>query len=585
MGGIRITILKFNVPSTGNLLKGSWTPFKPEFHPFMEVDEFTNPCYRWRFLSLIRGSFPRWGRLLKNPNNPSEDFSRYLSVSDRFRRYCITLIKKISRSNHPSSIINSIGNSGLLLDSIRGTSEVDELDTYTMNLVSQLLIRLFNQGILQNYIEKDDIFFNLRILNEKFNIYQNNSQLISLSPITRTVLGASTPISRSTFTWKGPIAIDGIIPMIDLERKEIKSFIPIAENFFNPQLNLSNSNAPEGMHLLFIEREFHKLWILRKSLSQLIDDQILQSNLQDSLGNDIFSINNNILKSDIKNFDITIETIDHTFSMNSNKDFTKETGQAAIVSNLLYKNYPGIANSFQDCPIRIGQSSPLIYQCPIGSNMGCGMSDKRIRTQNFPRDRCEINIYKFLRYLRDELVFNHELLYKITRLYPSRLFDLNQYCKFWIGEIFHDSAQRLLFQQTTPAHWSLPEISEKKYEISLLSPLVYEKGYQVKIKAQLGNCFELSPIYNFDSWNEDKPFNIANQSNPIPCFLGKFSLNDIIINIQRQKRKLVNPIQYLSSSLSSTTVQDQENEILLRRLNQRDKRIGMATFGRSARFV
>lgn len=587
MDRFRMKFCNFKNPSTEKILRGDWTPFKPSYHPFVDVHEFCIPCYRWRFLKLIRGNWPIWRNLLRNPNDSSEEFTNYSAFSSRFREYATFFIRRLSRSVHPRSILNIMNNPALLLDSIQNNSSIDDLDLQAMNLVSNWLERLNNENILSNYVSSENSLFNLYILNEKLDLFINDTSPIIMTEQGQTIIGEDQSISPNQYSWRRTIPIFGTIPILNLERREIRVPVPIANNFFFPNLDLLNPDTPEGIRLFFINFEFHKMWILRESLAQLIENNKMPLTVDDDFGNFIFRSNTDLTSIEVREFQIILDTIDNSIMMPSELSFRNETGQAAIISYILYSNYPGKANSFQGfdpCPIRIGQVQELNYGCPFDGNRGCGMSDRRIRNLQFPRDRMERNTYRFLRHLRDESVFEHNLLYKITRLYPNRLFDLNQFAKFWIGEFYLDDQERYIFNPTMPNFWSLPEINET-YELSLISPICYESGFKINVNSIEDDFYILIPSGKLNPWFLESPFNSATTDNPLSCIIGKFSVSENLMNIQRQKRQLTRAIQYSRNAINTDDLTDMQNTVLTNRLNERYKRIAMATFGRFARYV
>lgn len=586
-----MTYCEFNRTSTENIITGSWSPFAPDYHPFADVDEFCSPCYRWRFLQLIRGSFPRWEAMLRNPRDVTADFPQYYKVSSCYKDFATIIMRALSRSLHPDNIIRSLGQSGNIIDEIRGNTDIQPFHIFAMDLVVTWLQRLENEHVLDSYISNENTLYNLMIINENFDLFRNDNSIIQLETRRQAGVGVVNQRTPQTFYWRGPISIYGAIPIINLETQQIRVPVPVADNFFDPPVDLSDQMSPEGIKLFFITKEFHKMWILRESLSQLLDHQILRMTLQDGLGNNIFNSFLNIDGYNFRDFEIIVDTIDHSISMDPNLSFRDETGHAAIIFDLLYRPYPNLVNSFQDidpCPIQLGQDPARSYRCPLGGTQGCHMGDRRITRLQFPRDRIERNVYRFLRLLRDEAVFEHEVLYKITRLHPERLDELNQFSYFWIGELYQDNMQRWIFRLNIPQYWIPPQITRKRYDVSLISPVCFELGYKISFISRLNqNEFEVLPIVSsthskMNPWMQVSPFNT---SNPIQCIIGELSSDDNLMNINRQKRQLVRAIHYSYQSVRNVPDAEKPNLILARRLNARDKRAGMATFGRYARYV
>lgn len=578
---------RFKHASTEKVLSGSWSPYRLEYLPFAEVDEFCNPCYRWRFLELIRGSFPRWGSLLRNPRNPDEEFPQFFRVSPNFNDFAVILLKALSRSTHPDGILRNLRQPAQLLDEIRGNVEIEEYHVIAMELVGRLLERLESSNVLKHYISTENTLFNLLIMNEELDIFRNDTSPVTLDTLRHAGIGINRQRPSQSFSWRGSISIYGNIPIINLENQEIRVPIPITDNCFDPPLNLSDTqNTPAGIRSFFISREFHKMWILRESLAQLIDDHKFRLDLQDVLGNPLFNSSVDLSSYDFRGFNIIIDTIEHSIPMDPNLSFKTQTGHAAIIYYLLYKPYPNLVNNFQDldpCPIRIGQDPNVRYNCPLGRYQGCYMGDRRIENLQFPRDRIEKNVYKFLRLLRDELVFSHETLYKISRLHPDRLDELNFLSDFWIGEVYQDSTQRWIFRCNMPQYWNLPQVRDDVYEISLISPLIYEKGLKLRFSQQLNDTeFVITPNILMNPWTEYSPFN---GDSPVPCIVSRLSVDEYNFNIRRQKRQLVRSVQFTSSKLTGLTPNQRTDEILRRRLANRGNRTGMATFGRFARYV
>lgn len=497
----------------------------------------------------------------------------------------------ISRSLNPQSILRNIGNPGLLLEEIRGNTETDDADLMAIELVNTLLDRLNTGGILSNYLSSQNTLFNLQILNEEFEINRQDQTPISLTQRGQTVVGTSQQALPEIFNWRGRIPIYGVIPIIDLESQQIRAPLPISGNFFEPNLDLSDTiNTPGGIRLFFIEKEFHKLWIMRESLAQLLDDGRLPLSTQDPItGSVLFTSNVDLNQYDFRSFDIVLDTLDHSEVLDPTRTFRNQTGQAAIIFDLLYRNYPGIVNTFQtECPFQIGQVGNQ-YFCPLGSTQGCGMKDRRLQNLQFPRDRIETNVYKFLRLLRDETVFKHEILYKITRLFPQLVFELNQYSDFWIGDITQDLSLRWIFRSRMPGGWNLPRLSEEKsYDLCLISPFCFEKGHKINFLSSLNNNeYIIRPRISLNPWILDNPFNQANSTtgNSVNCIIGRLSIEENLFNIKRRKRQLLQSIQFLNRNISQAGLMTRPNEILEGRLSNRHKRIGMATFGRYARYV
>ena len=570
--------------STEKILDGIWTPFRLEYYPFTDVDEFCIPCYRWRYLSLMRGNRPFWGMLLKYPNDPTQEIRRYYKISMRFKQFSVVLLRMISRGLNPNQILRDLRNPVLLLDNINDGTEIDEADEFAMELVSNLLYRINNLGILSHFQSNLNTLYNLQILNEDFDVYRQDPTPITLQQSGLTIIGINRRTNPEIYTWRGNIPIRGIIPILDLDNQQIRAPIPISGVFFDPNLDLGDQvNTPAGIRLFFINKEFHKLWILRESLAQLVEDNKLPLNIHDSISNEsLFETDINLNQYNFRNFNIILDTIDHSETLDPSITYRDETGQAAIIHDILYRSYPGTSNSFQTgCLFQVGQIRNQ-YSCPLTGTQGCGMRDRRIRNNHFPRDRIESNVYRFLKLLRDEAVFKHEVLYKITRLYPQSIFELNQFSDFWIGEIFQDSSLRWNFRSLMPEGWELPRISEKeKYNVCLISPLCYEKGYQVKFSSALGDgLFLINPITTLNPWILDFPFNQSNPTigNTVNCIVGRLSIEENLYNINRQKRQLIQSIQYQNRGQT-------EIDILENRLSTRYKRVGMATFGRYARFV
>lgn len=577
---------RFRRVSTENILAGSWTSYKLKYFPFADVDEFCNPCFRWRFLELIRGSFPRWEFLLRNPRNPDEEFPQFFNVSRSFSDFIVVLLKALSRSIHPDGILRNLSHTAQLLEEIRGNAEIEEYHVLAMELVGRLLERLEDNNVLKQFISTESTLYDLFVINEDFDIFRNNDSPVTLRTRSQAGIGLSRQRPSQTFSWRGNIAIYGSIPIINLESKEIRVPIPITDNCFNPPLDLSNiQNTPAGIRSVFIDKEFHKMWILRESLAQLVEDRKFRLQLNDVLGNGLFTSHIDLTSYDFRSFNIIIDTIEHSILMDPQNSFKDQTGQAAIIYCLLYEPYPNIVNNFQDldlCPMRLGQD-PIRYTCPLGRNQGCFMSDRRIENLQFPRDKIEKNIHRFLRLLRDELAFEHEVIYKITRLNPDRLDELNFFSNFWVGELYQDNNQRWIFRCKMPEFWLLPQVRDNLYEISLISPSVYEKGPKLRFDEQLNDTeFVVIPSTFMNPWVEYSPFS---GNYPIPCIVGQLSLEEYNINIRRQKKQLVRMIQFTSSSYAGLSIEERENQILRRRLSDRDKRTAMATFGKFARYV
>ncbi|MHA1747113.1 MAG: hypothetical protein ACTSYF_00505, partial [Promethearchaeota archaeon] len=152
--------------------------------------------------------------------------------------------------------------------------------------------------------------------------------------------------------------------------------------------------------------------------------------------------------------------------MDPNRSFRIQTDQAAIIHALLYSSYPNIVNTFQErypCPIRINTRTNHEILCPLGGTQGCQMRDRR-SISRFPRDRVEKNVYKFLGLLRDEEVFNHQVLYKIFRLFPTQLSILISFSPFWIGYLYRNEHDRWIFHLEMPLGWEMPNPSDNIYE-------------------------------------------------------------------------------------------------------------------------
>ena len=157
--------------------------------------------------------------------------------------------------------------------------------------------------------------------------------------------------------------------------------------------------------------EMHKLWLYREILAQLVDIKLISPIIRLSNGNNLFNPNSNLEKIDFRKFSIILDTIDSSF----NEAYFSiriillileiKTGQAAIIQNILYSVSPS-STKFYNNPHCIFKSTPNAsqnqYFCPLQGNVGCGLSDRR----TYPRDRSEINIFKFLRLLRNDLYLN-----------------------------------------------------------------------------------------------------------------------------------------------------------------------------------
>ncbi len=577
----------FKSESTREIIQGTWTPFNPNYHPFVEVDNFCNPCYSWRFQELIRGKTPAWRNLIRNPATGLE-FTRFFKIRNHYQRFAVTLLKMLARSNFPDSILNLLDQPNQLLDQIRGNSQIENFHNVAMEYVSMFLRRLRDNDQLIKYRSNENVLFNIQILNENFDLFRNDNTPISLRYTPQVRVGTTQP-QEETYIWRDSFAVIGEIPLLDLENRELKSIIFLADNFFNPPVDFSDlNNLNQMINSILIQKEFHKLWILRESLQQLSDQGLISPNISDVSGGTLFTPSLDLTGIQFEDFELIVETIDHTIQLDLEPDFRNITGQAAIIFYLLYENYPSIVNSLRgECLMHIGQEHQFNYYCPLSGRNGCGMSDRRQRNRTFPRDRVEINVYKFLRLLRDETVFKHKLYYAITRFFPNSPLDLNQFGKFWIGDIYFEDTGLLVFRPSMPITWELPpDSTDTTYEIVFISPLCYERGFKVQINSFDGNRFVLNPIQTMNPWTQDVPFIDASSSNPLSCVLGKFSLDEDFININRQKKKLVKAIHFQRR----TTIQGQEIErtpeqVMEERLTNRTRRTGLATFGRYARYV
>lgn len=83
MGGVLMSnqIFPFDYPTDRSLIRGFWTPLKPPFSPFVDIEQITNMCYKWRFLEIIKGCYLRWDRLLIFPRSPTQ---ASFSTSNKF---------------------------------------------------------------------------------------------------------------------------------------------------------------------------------------------------------------------------------------------------------------------------------------------------------------------------------------------------------------------------------------------------------------------------------------------------------------------------------------------------------------------
>lgn len=577
-------ICKFKKPAPSKIDAGVWSPVKREFHAFADVEELCIPCYRWRYLQLLRGSKPIWGRLLKNPVDIDEDITGYAILTKKFVAFITSLLRLVARSAQGSSVFSSIRSPGLLLEAIKGEIEPSDLDEKTMEYVSQCLSRLDDDGELVKYKGNSNVLFNARILNETFDIYRTDSKPIALKTVQRAIGTAATTTPQETFRWSGPLGVNGEIPILDLDSYQIRKPACISDEFFSPPLDLSVVPAKyPGIHALFIQSAFHQMWILREALAQLVDDQMLPQSLTGSRGNVLFKSDRDLSQIDFRRFEIVVDAIDRSYTMPKNLSFKQETGQAAIIYNLLYSNSPGLIHGFgQDCIVRINQPTPPLYSCPLDRTLGCGMSDRRVKNQSFPRDRSEVNIHKFLRLLRDETVFSHILFYRLSAYYLGQTFKLNQYQYLWIGSVEVDNNGDLTFTPNMPSGWFNPEVSDDKYEICLLSPFCYETGMKVSFERKIGIKYIIRPHEGFNPWLIDLTF-----SNPHQCIIGDFTIDENLMNENRQKHELVRGIQFESNSstMKGLAQSQKEAKVLEKRLDDRGLRIGEATFGKYVRFV
>ena len=299
-------ICKFKRASINEIIYGNWTPFNPTYHPFAELDEFCIPCYRWRFLELIRGHRPIWQNLIRNPAN-GEEFQRFFYIERFYRKFVLILLRMLSRSVFPNSIINLLNQPLQLLDQLRGNSQPEDYHLISIEYVSRFLRRLNDENKLQDYLSNDSIFFNVQILNENFNLHRTIT--LQTRPRMRIVVPQRQHTQPLTFQWRGPIAFVGEIPILDLKNRVIKSILFIADDFFDPPLDLSlPEDLPPLINQLFIDKEFHKLWILRECLIQLSNDQVLSPNIQDAAGNILFTPSQDLMGIPFENFNLILET-------------------------------------------------------------------------------------------------------------------------------------------------------------------------------------------------------------------------------------------------------------------------------------
>jgi len=261
--------------SQNKFIQGFYAPYELEFTPFADVNELCEPCYRWRFLELIRGSNPRWSKLLNSPFGNPEIFNGFCNqILDFFRKASNILMRMLSRSTYPEGIINNLYNNELVLRELDENATIELYHPLAMEFVIEYLRRLHRENILTYYIDSRETLFNLHVINEDFNLFREERTLITLTQLEFSDIGLSheNERNRETFEWKGTLPVYGTIPIIHLERREIRVPVPIANNSFDPPIDFSNTNiVPEGLQLFLIDKEFHKMWILRESLSQLIE--------------------------------------------------------------------------------------------------------------------------------------------------------------------------------------------------------------------------------------------------------------------------------------------------------------------------
>jgi len=566
-----IQIFPFDYPTDRSLIRGFWTPLKPPFSPFVDIEQITNMCYKWRFLEIIKGSFALWEKLLIFPRSPIQAlFSNYNKYKLAFDYLLGRILKILTRRIFLPTILTYIQNrqSANILQEIIRDAVPNEFQEFTINFLTEMLYRLNSENFLPISDDplNNDYLCSLFVMNEKIDLFTDNRNPIQLRPALN-IEGNNLP----TFQWIDKFAGFGTIPLIDFDQKHIRSFCFIASDFFEPRINWTN--PPQYIIDLFILPEFLKLWILRLSLSQLINSGKLENPLLASSGEEIFPPNPIFEEMrDIDNYKLVVDTIDYTFNENQflNRDFRTMTGQALIIQQMLYSNRPKLTTNYNTCLF------PDILRGHCPSFFSCNLSDNR--TNQIPRDRREINVYRFLRYLRDEDIFKHRTYYSISRFYPDNPIVLKDIIHYWIGNLYRDNQQRWIFEDHTPSPLSSTPYFDKTYQTIYLHPQCYEDGFDLKFQDILQNGI-YSINRNSVNWDNFLPFRNANESNKLLCLIGEFKLKDDDRNITRQKKQLTKCINFIRSD------NDTDLTILGRRLGNRDKRVGEAIFGSFSRFI
>ncbi|MFW9970496.1 MAG: hypothetical protein ACFFDF_09870, partial [Candidatus Odinarchaeota archaeon] len=553
------------------IIRGFWTPLKLPFSPFIDIEQITNMCYKWRFLEIIKGCFPRWEHLLIFPRSPTQaSFSNYNSYKQAFNYLLSRILKILTRRIFLPSILTYIQNrqSANILQEIIGDMVPNREQEFTITFLTEMLHRLDSENFLPISTNplNNDYLCSLFVMNEKIDLFTDNRNPIQLRPAFN-IEGNNLP----TFQWVDKFAGFGTIPLLDFNRKHLRSFCFIAKDFFEPRINWTN--PPQYIINLFILPEFLKLWILRLSLSQLIISGRLDNPLLSSNGEEIFP-SNPIFKEmrDIDNYKLIVDTIDYTFEEDHflNHDFRIMTGQALIIQQMLYSNSPKLTTNYSTClfPDILREKCPNLFTCNLSDN----------RTNQIPRDRREINVYRFLRYLRDEDIFKHRTYYSISRFYPDNPIVLKDIIDYWIGYLYRDNQQIWIFEDNTPSPLRSTPRFDKTYQTIYLHPQCCEDGFDLKFQDIIQDGI-YSINRNLVNWDSYLPFRNANESNKLLCLIGEFKLIDEDRLIRRQKQQLNKCINFRRSD------NDTDLTILGRRLEHRDKRVGEAIFGQFSRFV
>ncbi len=579
--GYRDIVLTFRRPTENDLIFNLWNPRQPPFDPVLDLRDLCQPhCPKFYFLKHVRGTEPFYSTIFRNPrlqrNTRGNKYRLYFRHRRAYEKAVIRILKYISWNPEGNRLIDTPLNAPLWREFFIQVVDPERRDI--IPYLERLFRRLQNLQVLDRYRNsKGNAFFKFQIFNPFITLPED----LSGNPYDIALRRTEHYPRPYRYRWLGSFAALGMIPEINLERREIVLYSFYTPNFVDFSPDSENFSFYEDQ--MFIIPALHLLWLFRLSLSTL-DSRYLQQFSINLVDYPIFQVISGDIPSaiDFSRFNLRLETIDRTYTENLlvryNINLPLRTAQALNWIKLVHGRRPRQILNMEDyCLLPDNEHKGRF--CGLSFGRGCMMKDY----VRIPKAIVAVNVKDFQEFIRDEITLKSADFYFIQNFLESGIQELQPYLSIWIGSIRLENDE-FIYVNNEYLEENIPR--NQDLHCAFWSPYFFPSDLVIQLEDRENHIIvNESSEFGTNEQSLRDIFSILSVENTLDIIIGDLPTLENFRNFRRQQRALWRANNFKLSREENETIEAYELRVLTQRMSKNDKRAGEGIFGNRVRFI